>query len=135
MTRLEIEKLVLNHVFDSVQDADIKDIQDNILKAKKMIESNIPAFDENIQFQKLLAKASKNHVFVIVMESIMAVVAHSLSRLRPEFEVSLRTIREHEEILGAIIKRDREKAIAFLEKHILEVGNRFQGIIEQTEVL
>ena len=126
VARLEIEKLVLNHLFDNVRDTDIKDIQDNVLKAKKTIESNIPAFDENIQFHKLLARASNNHVFVIVTESIMTVVAHFLTGHETDLEKSNNVVQYHEAILNAIRDGKRSEAITLLGDHILEVERSLQ---------
>ena len=70
--------------------------------------------------------ALKNQIFVIVIESIMAVVAEFFSRTKPEFEVSKRVIEKHKEILAAIIKRDQTRAISLIEDHLLNVKDRYR---------
>jgi len=131
VARLETEKAMLHYVINNADASDIKSLQDNILQAKKHAEANIQPFKDNIEFHRLLAKASKNQIFVIVVESILAIVADFFSRLEPEFEVSRRVIGKHEDLLAAIINRDREKAITLLEEHILKTGKRFQQIMDQ----
>ena len=79
---------------------------------------------ENILFHKLLAKATQNHVFVVVVESMMSVVGDSLNRLGPDIETSSNVVQFHEKILTAIAEKKREKAINLLERHLLEVKGR-----------
>ena len=131
VARLETEKAMLYYVINNADASDIESLQANILQAKKHAEANIQPFKDNIEFHRLLAKASKNQIFVIVVESILAIVADFFSRLEPEFEVSRRVIGKHEDLLAAIINRDLEKAITLLEEHILKTGKRFQQIMDQ----
>ncbi len=126
LARLEIEKVVLNHAINNADSSDIKDLQENVLKAKRKTENRFQAFSENIEFHKLLAEASKNHVFVIVIQSIMAVVADFLSRLEPNLEKSKRVVKAHEDILNAIISKRGDEAITLLEKHLLQVEVELQ---------
>ena len=131
VARLETEKAVLHYVLNNADDSDIKSLQDNIAQAKKKADANIRPFRDNIEFHKLLAKASKNQIFVLIVESVMAVVADFFSRLEPEFEVSKRVIESHENILNAIISKKRDEAITLLEKDLREVGKRFQDIMDR----
>ena len=62
----------------------------NVNKAKKKLENGIMATEENIQFHQLLANASKNHVFLIVAESISTVLGNFLRRIGPDTETSNR---------------------------------------------
>jgi len=131
VARLEIERVVLNYVMDSIDDSDIRSLQESVNRAKKKIENNIIATEENLQFHKLLAKASKNHVFVLIVETIMAAVADFLSRIGPDVETSGNVVEYHEQILKAIVEKKREKALNLLEKHLLEVRRRLQPFIDQ----
>jgi len=126
IARLEIEKVVLNHIFKNGEDSDFVILQDNIFSAKKKIKEGIQAFDENLQFHKLLARASRNPVFEIMLEPIMAVVADFLSRFKPNLEHSNKVIGAHEAILEAIRGKRIEEATQLLETHLLEIRNRLQ---------
>jgi DNA-binding FadR family transcriptional regulator len=130
IARLEIEKTILKHVIDNADDLDIRLLRENIVQAKKKAEGNTQPFMENIEFHKLLAKASKNYVFVIVADSIMAFLIDFFSRLEPEFRVSQEVIKVHENILDAIMRKDNDAAITLLEQDIIAVGKRFQKIAD-----
>jgi len=131
VARFKIEKIVLNDAIDFADDQDIQALQENIDKARKKIERKSMATVENIEFHNLLAKASKNHVFVIVSGSILALLEDLLCRLTPDFEVSKKALRSHEDILKALIAKDRAAAINFLEKHLLKVQNHLKSLPDQ----
>ena len=128
--RLEIEKTVLQHVFRNADKSDIEALRENVLRARARVEQNVQVFDDNIQFHRLLAKASKNHVFEIVIESIMAVVAHFRSLFfNLSLEVPRQVVEEHARIVDAIEKGKPDEAMAILERHLLEVDHRFKNLV------
>ena len=130
--RLAIEKMVLESLFAHSPDgADIQALRENMSQARKKIEEGLQAFEENTQFHKLLARASKNHLFVILMESIMTVVAHFRSILGVDLELSAGSIAAHEQIVDALVKGNRKKALAVLEAHLTEIGERFKELGDQ----
>ena len=57
-----------------------------------------------------------------------------LQRIGPDAETSDNVIQYHEDILKAIIEKDRDKAIHLLEEHLVEVRNRLQIFIDQEKV-
>ena len=126
VARFEIEKVVLSHAISNADDSDIESLRQNILEAKRKGESNFQAFNENVQFHRLLASASKNNVFVLIVESMMAVVADFLSRLEPDLERSKQVVKNHEDILNAIIRRKGDEAVISLENHLREVESWFR---------
>jgi len=126
VARFEIEKVVLNYAINNADNSDIKRLQENVLKAKRKIESKTQAFSENVEFHRLLARASKNHLFVIVVQSIMAVVADFLSRLEPDLGISKEVVQAHEDILNAIIGRKTNEAVSLLENHLVKIEDRLK---------
>lgn len=144
VARFEIEKIVLKYVLENADASDIKSLQENIHMAGEKIKSNIPAVDEHIRFHKLLARASKNHLFVIVVEAVTMAIRHFMSGLGPDSESSdskkwydenmmnsRNTLAYHEDILKAIIEKKLDEAIDILENHLLEVKNRLQPLTGQ----
>jgi GntR family transcriptional repressor for pyruvate dehydrogenase complex len=117
--RFDIERAMLHHVFKNVDNIDIENLKENILKARKKLDKNVIAFEENINFHKLLAKASKNYVYTILVESIMAVVSDFRSRLEVVGIARSRRVTDyHEEILNAIITQEFAKAMELFEEHL-----------------
>jgi GntR family transcriptional repressor for pyruvate dehydrogenase complex len=143
LARIEIEKVVLSHAIDLADDRDILSLRENIQRARRKLEENVMAIDENVEFHNLLAKASKNHVFVMVVGSIVAVVRDHTSRLTASMEgtksvlklsesviLSRNAVDIHEEIVNAILKKDREKAMALMDTHVREVGHRLESLTD-----
>jgi GntR family transcriptional repressor for pyruvate dehydrogenase complex len=144
IARFEIEKIVLKYAIENADESDIEALQKNIRTSREKIENNIPAVDENIRFHKLLARASKNHLFVIVVEAVTTAIRHFLSGLGPDSEFSdsekwydenminsKNTLAYHEDILKAVIAKKLHIAIEILENHLLEVKSRLQPLVRQ----
>ena len=119
--RLVIEKAILNEVIDKADDSDIKHIQANLAKAEELIANKKLATDENFDFHALLAKASKNKVFIILEKSINAIHRNLRSRSAADLKTTRNALKAHHKILDAIIAKDRERAIKLLHKHIFDV--------------
>lgn len=142
VARVEIESVVLKHAVQNADKADIDALRENVSVARKKIKNQLAVIDENITFHQLLAKASKNNLFVIVVQAITTAVRHCMIQLRTarsesdatawaseRIMQSKITVKYHEKIIEAMIAKDVEKAIAILEEHILEVKNRLVSIM------
>jgi len=126
--RIVIEKAILGYVMDNADELDIKSLQKNLIRAKEKIKNKEMATDENFEFHSILIRASKNPVFEIVVESTIAVLRDLHTRLPPKIQLSANTITYHEEILKAIIEKDRGKAMDLLEAHFLDAKNRLKSL-------
>jgi len=120
--RMSIEKIILNDAIDNAEDEDIKNLQENLAKAKDLIAKKKVATSMNFEFHSLLAKASKNKVFIILEKTINTIMFDLRSRSVLDFKTTKAAVQVHEKLLDAIIRRDRKKAISLMEKHVLAVG-------------
>ena len=134
--RLEIEKIVLAHAIKNADQEDYEALRKNLLMTRRGIEQGREVIDENIQFHMLLAKASKNNMFVLVVGSIAAVVKDLLSRIsphgKPQMHVALKsanTLDYHTKILEAMEAGNSEEAMNLLSSHLLEVQNRIGKVV------
>ncbi|MBU2497327.1 MAG: FCD domain-containing protein [Proteobacteria bacterium] len=118
VARLAIEKSVLPYGVVNMTASDIRGLEKNILEARKKLERGVRASSHNIEFHRLLARASRNTVFIVVVESIMAIAADYLSRANPHLERSKRALDYHEALLEAIKGRDTDKALEILDDHL-----------------
>ena len=117
--RKAIEMSVLEFVIRSADDTDIENLRENLVRAKSRLASGNSAYEENIDFHRVLARASKNYTFCIVMESIMAVFADFKSRaLDVRTEQSKKIIEGHEALVNAIAAKKKKLAIELLEKDL-----------------
>jgi len=130
IARLGIEKIIINLIFDHLNDDWIQKLRRNILKAKAKAAQNLRATQENMDFHRLLAQATGNHVFVIVLESLLAIQGDFLIRLPPQVQTTKAVALYHERILDALENKDRAKTFQLLEEHLLEIENRLKQAAE-----
>ncbi len=128
VVRLEIERLVLNHAAQNAEEEDFKKLISNIEAARKKLEVGSHVRKENIDFHKIIAKATKNQVFVIIMESIMAVLTVFLSRYRLDLEVQKYIVEEHQKMLEALKNNEPTKAYNYLENYLCVVQDSYKNI-------
>ena len=124
--RLEVEKMVMKNVFGAITKREIALLRESVAEAKRKLDEGLTPFEEDLHFHKLLARATRNHVFVIMVESLMAVVAHFMSFLNIGADVSMKANAAHGRILDAIEEDDEPRALAELERHIMEADRPYQ---------
>jgi DNA-binding FadR family transcriptional regulator len=127
--RFEIEQVVLRSFFRHSDAEDMKALRQNVSSARKKLEQKLQAFDDNIQFHRLLAVGSKNYFFLVVMESIIAVISDFRTLLSMDYPVSTRSAEDHEAILDAVSAGDEGKALEILRQHLQYVDGRFKEFV------
>ncbi|MBW1999601.1 MAG: FadR family transcriptional regulator [Deltaproteobacteria bacterium] len=132
--RVVIEKAILDAVIENTDESDLKKLRENIAGAWERAENGLLCLEENLEFHRLLAKASRNPVFVIFVEAIVALLRDFHTLQLPDEGTCGRAIKSHEEILDSIIRKDRKKAMDLIERHFNEVRNRLQSLVAKGEM-
>ena len=118
---IAIEVSIIDFVLKNADKQDIEGLRENVRKAREKLASGVPAFEENIDFHRLLAKASKNYVFCILIEAILAVLSDFRSKLNAEEGVgpSGEITGVHEQQIEAIVSKRKRKMAALIKKDLL----------------
>ncbi len=117
--RRAIEASVLDFVFEKAGDRDIQALRNNVTAARKKVHANKSAYEENLDFHRLLAKASKNCTFSIVMESILTVFSDFRSRHQSvSLKQSKTIVGLHEAIVDALAANQKTKAFELLKEDL-----------------
>lgn len=118
--RRAIELSVLDFVFRNARTSDLDALADNVARARAKQAANEVAFEENIEFHLLLGRASRNYIFLIVMESIIAVLSDLRSKLTAQggVERSRLVTDVHEGILQAIVGKKKRKAVELIDRDL-----------------
>ena len=126
--RKAIEASVMDSVIKNADKSEIEGLRYNIIMAKAKLHENDSAYEENIDFHRILARASKNYTFCIVMESIMAVFSDFKSRFTTVSpKQSINIIKGHEAIVDAIAAKKKKLAIELLGKDLANAGRILLG--------
>jgi GntR family transcriptional regulator, transcriptional repressor for pyruvate dehydrogenase complex len=129
--RKAIEVSVIDSVIKYADKSDIENLRNNIIRAKSMLDEKDSAYEENVDFHRILARASKNYTFCIVMESIMAVFSDFKSRaVAVSRDQSKKIIEGHEVIVDAIVAKKKKLAIRLLKSDLIRAGSILLGTNE-----
>lgn len=120
--RVGIEMLILDLACQRIDDNDLCEIRENIDYTRDLITRGMIRKEGNINFHILLAKASKNPVLEMMIESLMNVTISFITLLAPDVRFSKEILEYHEHIYEAIKQKDLSKAKKLMEAHILDVG-------------
>lgn len=126
--RMGIEKAMMESVIDHAGNADIERLEENIANAWDKAEKGQPCVEVNIDFHRILAKASKNPMFEILIESIVAGYHDYHSRIPPDADTCTNAIKDHEKLLAVIKEKDKKKALDLLGRHFQVLKERLQSL-------
>ena len=120
--RKAIEVSILDFVLKNADEADMESLRENIRSARIHFGKNESTYEDNIDFHRLLAKASKNYTFCIVMESILVVYAEfrgKTARSKTLIKENTRKIIDtHEALVEAIAARNNVLAVELLKRDL-----------------
>jgi len=117
--RRAVELAMFDFAFKNCDSKDIAKLRDNIGKAKQKLKNGLVAYEENIDFHRLLAKASKNYIFSLVEESILAIHTDFKSKLMAAtINQSSQIVFLHEQIVDALAAKKKKSAIAHLNEDL-----------------
>jgi GntR family transcriptional regulator, transcriptional repressor for pyruvate dehydrogenase complex len=117
--RKAIEITVLDFVFENAGTEDITALRNNIVLTREKLRSSRSALEEHLDFHRLLAKASRNYTFSVVVEIVLAVFSdftssHGLLNLKESRQVA----DLHEGIIDALEARNKAEAAQLLMKDL-----------------
>ena len=118
-TRLEIEMIILNFAIARINPEDLDLLKKNIEDSEQQILAGIRPLATNLNFHLLLAKASKNTLFEMIIESIMEVSKIFLQSVKPEKEYINKVLYYHKEIYKAIKEKNLIIAEEKMREHLL----------------
>lgn len=128
--RLGIEKMILETAIERIEKVDLDLIERNLQECEEMIRRGVIAREGNIEFHILLAKASKNPIYLMIEESIMKLVFFFLKQLKTDSDYSKRILVDHKEIFLAIKEGDKILAKKKMEDHLTGLAAQFSEIAQ-----
>ncbi len=117
--RRAVELDVLDFAFENAGPEDIEALRNNLRLTRHELTAKKPAYVHHLDFHRLLARASGNYTFSVVVEIILAVFSdfmssHGLLNLKQSSEIA----DLHEGIVKALETKNREAAAELLKKDL-----------------
>jgi DNA-binding GntR family transcriptional regulator len=132
--RLVLEKEMIGFAVDHITDAELHEIEEVLRKAESCVKdgkNNEIFLEYNSRFHEILMNACPNKMLLQLLEvtrnKLLLYRAISIKDTNDQLKI----ISEHYEILKALQKRDKKKAIEAIEKHLLTDQSRYNLVIEE----
>lgn len=123
-TRVLLETNTAKLAAERRTDEDIVEMKKAMDAYALKIKNNENAVEEDLMLHLKIAEASKNGV----LKSLMLIITPDIVKNFVTYKVcdeksELKALKEHQEILAAIIKQDGKRASLFMERHLEDVMN------------
>ncbi len=127
-TRIEIESAIIGLAAKRMTDDDLKQLWKNIEYSEQLIAEGKMVRDGNIMFHLILARAAKNYLLEVIIESVMNVVDSLATRLKPGIKYSEKILTGHRAIYDALRKKDVASARKLMRDHLVDVRGQFLSL-------
>jgi GntR family transcriptional repressor for pyruvate dehydrogenase complex len=132
--RVLIESIVVRAACERATAEDIEALNANILSAEGATRAKIDFYDQaaiHLEFHRIIARATKNPVMVIVMEALIDVMQHFIRAIgqqrNPWVIPSRRRFMKHFEA------GDSDKAVAEMEQHLDRLNRHYLSLLKQKD--
>jgi DNA-binding FadR family transcriptional regulator len=123
--RMLFEPSISRFACQTLTDADLLSLEENIREASSLVQSQQRATRQNIEFHAIIAEATHNPVITLTMETFFEVLTEITLEVQTDPEESLkrsgRAVKDHVKILSALRKRDAETAYRLAVSHVAMV--------------
>jgi GntR family transcriptional repressor for pyruvate dehydrogenase complex len=121
VARKAIEGIIVGFAIENADDEDISRLHKNVVESAALIEAGRMSTDLDLEFHRLMARASKNPVFEVVVDAILFVIRGILMRNAPTVTMSQRAVESHRLFVEAMMNKDVELARKVMLEHLQEV--------------
>jgi DNA-binding FadR family transcriptional regulator len=127
-TRLGIETVILESAIMRINNDDLALLAKNIDLSEEQILRGKRPLDLHLDFHLLLAKSSKNTLFVMIIESIMAATKSFLLTIKPDPKYLNRVLNYHKEIYKALKEKKLDIAKEKMKEHLLDANKKLSEL-------
>ena len=96
-------------------------------------ENPVMQFDRNPRFHRIIAEITGNQVFIIIMQILSEIHAFRMNQFKLDEKTMRRITHQHDGIIEALKKKDKELAFSEMKKHVLTVHKMHMELDAKTE--
>ena len=128
--RLAMEPFSVKLATERIREETLDQIHRNIRETKECLnkENSNDARLLNLEFHRLIAQASENPVIFFLVDSIIEIMENNISSIPLGPGPVNHTLQWHENIYGAMMDRDPEKAQHLMLKHIEDIQKALEAL-------
>ncbi|HEY9753704.1 MAG TPA: FadR/GntR family transcriptional regulator [Oculatellaceae cyanobacterium] len=134
--RLAVEKQILQSAFEKITEEDLEKLRQCVIEFGSAIRGNkasshTPVHYDVSKFHMVLAGATRNPVFEILLSVLMNVTSKVIDRQLTDMQRLKKHLSFHKLIYEAVKNRDLDTAISKMEEHMLNVARQYSGVIRR----
>jgi len=126
--RLGVETVILEIAVERRTLSDLRLLEKNIEETERIVIQGKRPYEYSLEFHLLLARATKNPLYEVMIESIMNVMRSFVFSTKPEKEYIRRVINHHKEIYKAIKEQNLAKAKQKMQDHFVDIRKKYSKI-------
>jgi len=119
--RLVLEPILAAEAALKATAKDIERLEETRPILQEAYRSGDPVIENNPRFHILIADISENRVFKIIMKVLMDIYSYRMRNIKLDEKAKKTIIRQHDKIIEAIKKKDKEMAFENMRRHIIKV--------------
>lgn len=96
-------------------------------------ENPVMQFDRNPRFHRIIAEITGNQVFIIIMQILLEIHAFRMNQFKLDEETIRKITHQHDSIIEALKKKDKELAFEEMKKHVLAVHKMHMALDARTK--
>ena len=134
--RVALEKVIIEKASEKMKEKDLHRLESNIREAESILERSAAdgnaevdldlIVKTNMAFHFIVAKAIRNPLYELVMESLMKATNQFLPVAPPPIEHHQRHLKYHKAIYQALREKDVSAAKKWLDSHNRDLKRRFK---------
>lgn len=94
-------------------------------------ENPVMQFDRNPRFHRIIAEMTGNQVFIIIMQILLEIHAFRMNQFKLDEKTIRKITHQHDRIIEALKKKDKELAFEEMKKHVLAVHKMHKALDSQ----
>jgi GntR family transcriptional regulator, transcriptional repressor for pyruvate dehydrogenase complex len=94
-------------------------------------ENPVMQFDRNPRFHRIIAEMTGNQVFIIIMQILLEIHAFRMNQFKLDEKTIRKITHQHDGIIEALKKKDKELAFEEMRKHVLAVHKMHKALDAQ----
>lgn len=128
IARKAIEGIMVEFAIQNARDEDIRLLEENLAEGAAVIDEGRMSTDSDLEFHRLVARASGNQVLEVVADAILSFMRGILTRNPPTLVMSRCAIDSHRLFLEAMKQKDIELGRKIMQEHLEAVHRDIKAL-------
>ncbi len=118
--RMSLEKLAIELACDRITEEDEKDLQTTCQEFADSLKSEdlTTIAEKDVAFHDVIFRATRNARLIQILNNLREQMYRYRLEYLKDTQMHQRTVEEHQQILDAIVRKDKDEAVKLIEKHI-----------------